>query len=164
FTTIIVENPSRMSHRRIFETIGLRYVDVAKMQEITDAVRKLLMEHKEIDEQQTLMVYFNSFNNSSIDFFIYCFTHTTAWSHYHEVKHEILLKISDIIHKHEAEIAFPTQTLHLPDALRVDTTIDADEEDDEEDTQQKASRKLLSKSKKSKGRSAVYGDEMDGGD
>ena len=31
FTSIAVENPSRMSHRRIYETIGIRYDDVNKM-------------------------------------------------------------------------------------------------------------------------------------
>ncbi|MBO6851922.1 MAG: mechanosensitive ion channel family protein, partial [Marinobacter sp.] len=31
FTTIAVENPSRMSHRRISETIGIRYADVREI-------------------------------------------------------------------------------------------------------------------------------------
>ena len=32
---------------------------------------------------------------------------------YLKIKHEILLKISDIIASHGAEIAYPTSTLHL---------------------------------------------------
>jgi MscS family membrane protein len=32
---------------------------------------------------------------------------------FHEIKHEILLKIAEIIEEHGAEIAFPTRTLHL---------------------------------------------------
>ena len=34
FTTISVENPSRMLNRRIYETIGLRYRDSGKVREI----------------------------------------------------------------------------------------------------------------------------------
>jgi MscS family membrane protein len=121
FTTIAVENPSRMSHRRIYETIGIRYDDVAQIGAIVDDVKHMLIEHAEIDDSQTLIVNFNKFGPSSLDFFVYTFTHTTNWVRYHEVKHEVLLRIHQIIAAHEAEIAFPTSTLHLPDEVRLST-------------------------------------------
>jgi len=113
FTTISVENPSRMSHRRIYETIGIRYDDVDKMPAIIVEVENMLRGHPEIDGSQTLMVNFNQFAASSIDFFIYTFTHTTDWVTFHRIKQDVLLKISDIISRHHAEIAFPTSTLHF---------------------------------------------------
>ncbi len=113
FTTASVENPSRMTHRRIYETIGLRYKDIAQMETITDAVREMLVKHPEIDEKQTLMVQFNAFNQSSVDFFIYCMTHTVNWQHYHEVKQDVLLKISGIVLANDSAIAYPTRTLDL---------------------------------------------------
>lgn len=113
FTTIVVENPSRMSHRRIKETIGIRYEDIGKMAMITADVKAMLQNHPEIDATQTLIVNFNEFADSSVNFFIYTFTKTTAWVHYHEVKQDVLLKIADIIFGHGAEIAFPTRTLHI---------------------------------------------------
>lgn len=116
FTTASVENPSRMTHRRINETIGLRHDDIRQMEPITDAVRKMLMEHPEIDHSQTLMVHFNAFNQSSVDFFIYCMTHTVNWQKYHAVKQDVLLKISDIVAQHGAEMAFPTRTLKISQA------------------------------------------------
>ena len=63
FTTASVENPSRMTNRRINETIGLRYKDIARMEDITAAVREMLVKHPEIDEQQTLMVHLNTFSH-----------------------------------------------------------------------------------------------------
>ena len=39
------------------------------------------------------------------------------WIYFHEVKQDVLLKIIDIIEAHGAECAYPTSTLHLPDAL-----------------------------------------------
>ncbi|MEM7207141.1 MAG: mechanosensitive ion channel family protein [Pseudomonadota bacterium] len=113
FTNIVVENPSRMQHRRLYETIGVRYDDIAQMDAIVRDVQNMLESHDEINEKQTLMVNFNAFAPSSVDFFIYAFTHTTGWAKYHGIKQEILLKISDIIASHGAEIAYPTQTLHI---------------------------------------------------
>ena len=115
FTQVAVENPSRMSHRRIYETIGIRYDDISQMQVITDAVRQMLVKHEAIDDSQTLIVHFNAFSASSCDFFIYTFTHTTNWIKFHEIKQNVLLKVADIIAEHQAEMAFPTQTLHVPE-------------------------------------------------
>ncbi len=116
FSTIAVVNPSRMSHRRIHETIGIRYDDIDKMQAIVEDVKAMLEQHPEIDTSQTLMVNFNTFSASSIDFFVYTFTGTTVWTRYHEIKQDVLLRISEIISRHGAEIAFPTSTVHLPQA------------------------------------------------
>lgn len=117
FANISVENPSRMSHRRIYETIGLRYDDVTQMNNIVDEVRAMLIAHEEIDSNQTLIVNFDQFNESSLDFFIYTFTKTTEWVYFHEVKQDVLLKVSQIIEKHGAEIAFPTRTMIMTNDL-----------------------------------------------
>jgi MscS family membrane protein len=116
FTTIVVENPSRMSHRRIKETIGIRYEDIGVMAPIVADVKAMLEHHPEIDASQTLIVNFNTFGPSSLDFFIYTFTKTVQWVHYHEVKQDVLLKVAEIIERHGAQIAFPTQTLHIETA------------------------------------------------
>ncbi|MEZ5704439.1 MAG: mechanosensitive ion channel family protein [Burkholderiaceae bacterium] len=119
FTTIVVENPSRMSHRRLKETIGLRYDDFAQVEAIVSEIRQFLEKHPEIDTDQTLIVNFNAFAASSLDIMIYTFTRTRDWVKFHEIKQAVLLEVGAIIERHGAEIAFPTQTLHLanPPAL-----------------------------------------------
>lgn len=117
FTGIAVENPSRMSHRRIYETVGIRYDDIAVVGLITEQVKTMLRDHPDIDERQTLMVNFNAFAASSLDFFVYTFTHTTDWVRYHQIKQDVMLRIASIIEQHGAEIAFPTSTLHLQGEL-----------------------------------------------
>jgi MscS family membrane protein len=119
FTSIAVVNPSRMTNRRIYETIGLRYDDIGVMDAVVQDVRAMLLAHPEIDTAQTMIVNFNQFGASSIDFFVYTFTKTTQWVRYHEIKHDVLLKISDIIADHGAEIAFPTSTLHVPEGIEL---------------------------------------------
>lgn len=113
FTTISLENPSRMTHRRIQETIGVRYDDIAQVRSIVDAVKRMLIEHEEIDDNQTLIVNLNQFGDSSVNLLVYAFTKTTIWVKYHEVKQDVLLNIAEIIEQHGAEIAFPTTTLHV---------------------------------------------------
>lgn len=114
FASIAVENPSRMSHRRIYEAVGLRYDDAGKVATIAEAIRQMLRDHPDIAGDQTLMVNLNAFGPSSLDLFIYCFTHTTVWADFHDIKEDVLLKIEQIVAAHGAEIAFPTTTVHLP--------------------------------------------------
>jgi MscS family membrane protein len=113
FANIALENPSRMLNRRIYETIGIRYDDVSKMREITNDVRELLRNHPDIAQDKTLIVNFNAFAPSSVDFFVYTFTKTTDWIEFHHIKEKVLLQIVDIIEGHGAEMAFPTSTVHL---------------------------------------------------
>lgn len=113
FTTISLENPSRMTHRRIQETIGVRYDDIGQVRSIVESVKRMLIEHDEIDDMQTLIVNLNQFGDSSVNLMIYTFTKTTIWVKFHEVKQDVLLKIAEIIEQHGASIAFPTTTLHV---------------------------------------------------
>lgn len=113
FTQIVVENPSRMTNRRIKENFGLRYRDINQVETIIAEVREMLINHEEIDTKQTLMVNFNLFNDSSLDFFIYTFTKTTNWIKFHDIKQDVLFKIAEIVQRNGAQFAFPTQKLLL---------------------------------------------------
>ncbi len=119
FASISVENPSRMTNRRIYETIGVRYDDLNQVHTIVDQVKAMLRAHPDIDPEQTMMVNFNKFAASSLDFFIYTFTKTTDWATYHQVKQDVLLKVADIIAANQAEVAYPTSTLHIPQGVEV---------------------------------------------
>jgi len=119
FANIAVENPSRMTNRRIHETFGVRYDDISKVSEITADVENMLRNHLAIDTGHTLMVNLVNFAPSSVDFFVYTFTKTTVWTDFHKIKQDILLKIEDIISRHGAEMAFPTTTVHMPDGVTI---------------------------------------------
>lgn len=118
FSNIVVENPSRMLNRRIKETIGVRYSDSDKVESIVSEIKSMLKNHPDIDSKQTLIVNFNAFGPSSLQMLVYTFTKTVNWVRYHQVKEDVLLKIMNIIRQHNADIAYPTQTLKLePQAL-----------------------------------------------
>jgi MscS family membrane protein len=113
FASISVENPSRMTNRRIYETVGIRYEDIGSMDAIVDQVTAMLLEHPDIDASQTMIVNFNKFSASSVDFFVYTFTKTTNWNDFHRVKQDVLLKVAEVVAANRAEIAFPTSTVHI---------------------------------------------------
>lgn len=118
FSSIVVENPSRMLNRRIYENIGVRYDDGTKVAAIVSDIKAMLESHPDIDTNQTLIVNFNAFGPSSLDLMVYTFTKTVNWIRFHKVKQDILLKIMQIILDNDAQIAFPTQTLKI-DPLEV---------------------------------------------
>lgn len=119
FTSIAVENPSRMTHWRIYENIGVRYDDADKMAGIVQDVKKMLLAHPGIDQSQSVIANFEKFASSSLNFFIYTFTRTTDWGRYLEIKEDVLLKVIDIIRLHGAAVALPTSTIHVPEAVRI---------------------------------------------
>lgn len=120
FSSISVENPGRMTNRRITTTIGLRYEDAAKVGVIVEAVREMLKNHPAIDQRQTLLVYFNQFADSSLNIMVYCFTKTTVWAEWLAAQQDVYLKIIDIVQSHGADFAFPSQTLYMDNIIPPD--------------------------------------------
>jgi MscS family membrane protein len=112
-TDAIIENPGRMYHRPLRMTIGLRYEDYPLLPSIINDLREMLNQQPEVSKNQSTMVHFTNYNQSSIDIEVYCFTRKTQLQEFRDIQQEILFKIGDIIHKHGAELAFPTQTIHL---------------------------------------------------
>ena len=113
FTNIVVINPQRMPHRRIYETIGIRYDDFDCIEAILQDVRDMLHAHDDITNDQRQMVFFTSYGASSLDFIVYCFCVTREWGEYLRVQEDVLLRIGRIIAEHGAEIAYPTRTLKM---------------------------------------------------
>lgn len=123
FSTISVENPSRMTNRRIYTTIGLRYDDATKIKDVLPDIENMLKNHPEIDTNQTLMVNLITFSASSLDFMIYTFTKTTDWVKFQAIQQDVFLKAIDIITAHGAECAFPTQTVHIPEGIQLNQAV-----------------------------------------
>lgn len=122
FSTVVLENPSRMTHRRIKTYVGVRYDDAHVLTEVISEIKSMLQNHPDIDQRQTLMVNFSDFGASSLNIFIYAFTKSTDWCYFHDVQQDVYLKIIQIIEDKGAECAFPTTTLHIPNDINMQTT------------------------------------------
>jgi len=113
FSTIVVENPSRMTHRRLQETVGIRYEDAPRIEAIVADIRALLEQHPDIDQTQSVVVNFDAYGDSALNLFILAYSPVTDRVPFHALKQDILLAVGGIITRHGAGFAFPTRTLHM---------------------------------------------------
>lgn len=117
FSNIVLENPQRMTNRRIKTIIGLRYEDASKIKVVLEDIEKMLRQHPEIDQNQTLIVNLVEFGASALNIMVYTFTKTTQWVRFQAIQQDVFLQIIGIINAHGAECAYPTTTLHIQEGL-----------------------------------------------
>lgn len=112
-----VTNFSRMTHRRIKWKIGVVYkTDVQQLQIIRDGIMDYIMNNDAFTkpDQASTFVRIDSFNASSIDFLVYCFTNTTNWGEWLEIKEAFAMKIKQIVEEEaKTNFAFPSQSLYI---------------------------------------------------
>lgn len=113
FSKIVVVNPSRVSHRQIKETIGIRYRDVDKLKAIISDVKIMLENTPTIDQAMPLGACFSAFGTYSLDILFYGYSTEVSSDKYNGVKEVLLFGIIDILNKHQAELAFPTTSLEI---------------------------------------------------
>ncbi|ANE36540.1 mechanosensitive ion channel family protein [Campylobacter iguaniorum] len=63
--------------------------------------------------KSNLFVVLDEFGDNSINILIYCFSKTVIWGEFLETKQDVMLKIMDILSKHEVNFAFPSQSLYI---------------------------------------------------
>lgn len=111
-----VTNFSRMTYRRIKWVIGLEYRSSAEqLQAVRDGIEKYLQENKDFvqPEETATFVRIDSFGPSSIDILMYCFTRTTNWLEWLEIKERLLIAIKQIVEDAGTGFAFPSRSLYL---------------------------------------------------
>lgn len=119
FSKIVVVNPSRMTHRRLKETIGLRYADLDKLKSIISEIDIMLKSHPDIDHTMNSYAYFSAFGSSSLDLVLSAYTRATKNEAYNRVKEKVLFAVADIVSQHQAEFAYPTTCIDLPQSVRL---------------------------------------------
>lgn len=108
-----ITNWSRMGKRRITFNIGVTYsTNKEKIQICVNKIQEMLKNHPDI-HQETILVNFDKFNDSSLDIFLYCFTRTTAWEEYLKVKEDVNYKIMDIMESESVSFAYPSQSIYI---------------------------------------------------
>ena len=77
FSQTMIENVSRMTHRRIQEIIPLRYADMNELDKISKAIEAYLKKHSAVDTDQSLFAAFNNFTTNSVDLLVTCLLYTS---------------------------------------------------------------------------------------
>ncbi|MFS2317414.1 mechanosensitive ion channel family protein [Maricaulis sp. D1M11] len=111
-----VTNFSRMTHRRTYWIIGVRYdTRVEQLQEIRDKVLDYVLTHPEYAKPPEVSTFMrvDRFSASSIDFMLYCFTKTTNWGEWLRLKEDLAFKIKTIVEEAGTDFAFPSSSVYL---------------------------------------------------
>ena len=120
-----VTNFSKMTHRRIKWLIGIEYSATRdQLQKIRDDIEAHISTNEAFAKPDDVATFvrIDRFSDSSIDILLYCFTLTTDWGEWLEIKESLVLTIKDIVERAGTGFAFPSRSLYvesLPDAPEV---------------------------------------------
>jgi len=111
-----VTNYSEVTHRRIYWKIGVEYRTSAdQLRQIRDGIEAYILGSDEFAHppEVSTFVRIDAFNESSIDIMIYCFTRTTDWGEWLEIKERFAYKIKEIVEGAGTGFAFPSRSIYL---------------------------------------------------
>lgn len=111
-----VTNFTAMTHRRIYWHIGVEYsTTLEQLKTIRDQIEAYILDGDDFakpDEVATF-VRIDRFSSSSIDIMLYCFTRTTVWGEWLEIKERLAYAVKDIVEGAGTGFAFPSQSLYV---------------------------------------------------
>lgn len=119
FSHIVVETPSRMHSRLLWQTVGIRYQDAHAVEAITKDITAMLDRNEQINKDELITVTLSDYGEHSINLMIYALTETTDWQSFNELKQAVLLGARDIVYSHGAELALPASRLYVPDEVAI---------------------------------------------
>lgn len=122
FSKIVVETPSRMSHRQLKETIHLRFSDMKVIQNIINDIVTMLNAHQHVAKDQKSTVNLEAFGTYSLDVVVTAYLTTIETEDFVEVKQEILFQIIEILEKYDAELASPITIVDIPKGIQIRNT------------------------------------------
>ena len=109
-----IENFSRRGVRRIKFRVGLLYSTKKEdLVNIVKEIKQMLLNHKNIAKSERILVNFDSFGDSALEIFIYCYTNSANWERYLEIREDINLKIIDIVKSNNSDFAFPSKSIYI---------------------------------------------------
>ena len=111
-----VINFSKMTNRRIYWVIGVEYrTTVDQLKTIRDGIEAYIIGNPEFvqPDRGTMMVRIDSFGASSIDIMVYCFTHTTSWLEWLEIKERFAYHVKQVVEGAGSGFAFPSRSLYI---------------------------------------------------
>lgn len=111
-----VTNFSAMTHRRIYWKIGVEYsTSIDQLRQIRDQIEAYILETPDFapPTEVATFVRIDSFNASSIDIMLYCFTRTTKWGEWLKIKEQLAYHVKDVVEGAGSAFAFPSQSVYI---------------------------------------------------
>jgi MscS family membrane protein len=114
------ENFGHRDRIRMRTTVALEYgTTAAQVAQVRDGIEAMLRAH-ELTWPGRVVVRFFQFSPSSIDIDVFCWITTEDVDEFRRIREEHYLGIMRIVEQAGASFAFPTQTVHLRGATKVE--------------------------------------------
>lgn len=108
-----VTNVSMTQKRRINLSVGIVYSTPNEIiEKIRNDIREYIIENKDI-LPSPVRVHFTEFEDSALKIEIVCYTSTSDFDEYLEIKNMLNLKIKEIVINNQSDFAYPTSTVHI---------------------------------------------------
>ncbi len=112
-----VINFSRMTNRRIHWMVGLEYRTTNdQLKHVVDGLNDYIRNSDAFETDPakvSTLIHADSFNSSSIDIMLYCFTRTTKWGEWMQVKEDLLYHLKTLVEDAGTGFAFPSSSLYV---------------------------------------------------
>lgn len=111
-----VTNFSEMTYRRIYWIIGVEYRStVDQLRQIRDGIEGAIIGNDDFAQPPhvSTFVRIDKFGDSSIDIMVYCFTKTTTWGEWLEIKERLAYRIKEIVEEAGGGFAFPSRSIYV---------------------------------------------------
>ena len=114
FAENAVINVSQTTNWLISWVITLQYdTTIDQLKTIRNEIESYIKQSDDYNTKLGYAVRVDKFSDSSIDMYIRCFTNTDDWDEWLAVKERLVITIKQIVEKHKASFAFPSQSIYI---------------------------------------------------
>ena len=107
-----IENWTEMNKRRVRQVLAVTYqTKSSKIEKLIEGIEKTLADHQQV-EQESILVKFIGFNESSLDILVQYFTLTTVYVEFLQITQENNCAFLELAEQLSVDFAFPSRTIY----------------------------------------------------
>lgn len=111
FSTMVVVNITRITHKRLKQTLKLPLSSIQKIADVVPQIRETLVRKKEIDTNFPVHVFLKTFGDYACEIEIEAYSTITDNETFNRFQQEVLLKVQGVLAAKEISLALPTMSL-----------------------------------------------------
>ena len=108
FSTMLVVNVSRMTHKRLKQTLKLPLNAIGKIETVVPTIRGTITQFRSIDTHLPVHVFLKTFGDYACEVEIEAYSSITDTEQFNKFQQEVLLKIQSVLAQEEIPFAVPT--------------------------------------------------------
>ena len=107
---MLVVNVSRMTHKRLKQTLKLPLNAIGKIETVVPTIRGTITQFRSIDTHLPVHVFLKTFGDYACEVEIEAYSSITDTEQFNKFQQEVLLKIQSVLAQEEIPFAVPTMS------------------------------------------------------